>query len=128
MYNTKLNDTLTLINIKIIVQICEVVCFHRNAMVRLLSNGSTFAKLNYNINNNNNIESTYYHSFVSSFNFNLLTALKSSTCNQSFRETRHVESPTYHVTNEPTIRVLGSRSVLIWHFHVLKPLREPAKA
>lgn len=51
MYNTELNDTLTLINIKIIVKISEVVCFHGNAMIRLLSDGSTFAKLNYNINN-----------------------------------------------------------------------------
>lgn len=54
MYNTEINDTLTLINIKIIVQnYCEVVCFHGNAMIRLLSDGSTFAKLNYNINNCN---------------------------------------------------------------------------
>lgn len=51
MYNTELNDTLTLINIEIIVQNSEVVCFHGNAIIPLLSYDYTFAKLNYNINN-----------------------------------------------------------------------------
>lgn len=88
-------------------------------MIHLLSDGSNFAKLNYNINNNN-IESLYYLSFVSSFNFNLLTALQTRPVIKVFREKRHVELPTYHVTNEPTIRVHGVKICAHLAFSCLK--------